>query len=589
MSDTIVIKRKKVKAKTLVEKYEDNFEQWVAYWRENLHRFIVEYLGLTLYDFQKVVIYSMSKSSNYIYVRSRGLAKSTIALLFAVGMAILYPGLKILVVCPVKSQSKQFLKKINDFLKISPNLRKEINEDEIKLGTNESSIPFHNGSEIITAVYSENSLGIRAHILIVDEFVRTEKKIINRVFIPMLSNVRHPEYLEIPKEERAKYYKKEDLKQLYLSSIRRADEWSYESLVSYIENMTNGNQNYAVSVLPYQLGVKNGFISKRIVEQAFRDNMEYEDILRAEYMCIPERGTGSAFYQYHMFSKNRKTNRALWAMSDEEFIEYKDNPQKWAFYQEKFPNEIRLLCMDIALVESENNDNTAFWVLRLIPDGGHYRIILAYGESMHGLNSIIQNKRMKQLFYEMSCDYCVMDTQGNGIGVYDIATAETYDEERGLTYPAWMVINQEDVKMTNRVMDSNAVPLIYSIKTSLPVKSAMFGKARDVLTSDGVDLLTDVQEAIDYLNTNYGYYKIEDSELKSRLLNPFVQTDLLIMESINLEQVPTQGYINLKEKPKKRKDRTMSFVYGIWIAKQLEQELQDKNGDTTILDYIFTY
>lgn len=101
-------------------------------------------------------------------------------------------------------------------------------------------------------------------------------------------------------------------------------------------------------------------------------------------------------------------------MNDTEYFEYKDKKEKWFLYQEKLPNEIRLLTADIALLESANNDNTSIWIIRLVPDGGRYRKILAYGESLHGINSIIQTKRIKQLFYELECDYAVIDTQGVG-------------------------------------------------------------------------------------------------------------------------------------------------------------------------------
>ena len=108
----IKIKRLKVHEKSTKEKIEENVEEWVSYWRANPHRFITDYLGLTLYDFQKVLIYEMNFSTNFCFVASRGNAKSTLTLLFCIQRAILYPGQKILVVCPVKSPSRQFLKKI---------------------------------------------------------------------------------------------------------------------------------------------------------------------------------------------------------------------------------------------------------------------------------------------------------------------------------------------------------------------------------------------------------------------------------------------------------------------------------------------
>ena len=115
-----------------------------------------------------------------------------------------------------------------------------------------------------------------------------------------------------------------------------------------------------------------------------------------------------------MFQKVRTNSRALFCMSDMEYFEYKNKKDKWFLYQEKLPNEIRILTADIALVESSSNDNTSIWIIRLIPDGGKYKKLLAYGESMHGINSIVQVKRIKQLFYELECDYCVIDCNGVG-------------------------------------------------------------------------------------------------------------------------------------------------------------------------------
>lgn len=411
----IKIKRLKVHEKSAKEKTEENIEEWVAYWRANPHRFITDYLGLILYDFQKVLIYIMNFYTYFIFTASRGLAKSTLTLLFCIQRAILYPGQKILVVCPVKSQSRNFIKKIYEFIDKSPNLKKEIDVSNIKTGLNESEIPFNNGSKIFTTVYGEGALGLRCHILIVDEFVRTEKEVINRVFDPMLSDYRKPLYLNIKnKYEKLKLYEKEDLKKLLLSSIRRADEWSYKTLEEYIDNMTNDSKDYSAIVLPYQLGVKNGFISRKTVENAFKNNEENKEVLLAEFSAIPERGIGNSYFTYNMFQKLRNNSKALYCMSDFEYIEYKNKKEKWFLYQEKLPNEIRLLTADIALLESANNDNTSIWIIRLIPDGGKYKKILAFGESLHGLNSIIQTKRIKQLFYELNCDYAVIDCSGVG-------------------------------------------------------------------------------------------------------------------------------------------------------------------------------
>ena len=129
---------------------------------------------------------------------------------------------------------------------------------------------------------------MRANILIVDEFVRTEKEVISRVFVPFLTDVRKPRYIDLTNEERAKI-PDEPNKQLYLSSIRGADEWSYKYYQEYLDYMAHDDMRYTTVVLPYQFGLKNGFINRDIVEQQFKEGKENIDMLRAaiQYcLCI---------------------------------------------------------------------------------------------------------------------------------------------------------------------------------------------------------------------------------------------------------------------------------------------------------------
>ena len=69
-------------------------------------------------------------------------------------------------------------------------------------------------------------------------------------------------------------------------------------------------------------------------------------------------------------------------------------------------------------------------------------------------------------------------------------------------------------------------------------------------------------------------------------MNPYVQTNRLVDEAISLEQVVTQGYINLKEKAGNRKDRVMSMVYGLDWAKQLEDQLSNTQ-ESNLFDFMY--
>lgn len=277
----IVIKRRRANYSVDESTIADSIEEWVAFWRANIHRFISDYLGLPyMADFQPILLHFMDEHPYFVFAASRGLAKSTMTLLYCIARCILYPDTTIIVVAPLRGQSLDFVKKIQSFVKNSPNLKKEIQPDGIKTGKNDCGVYFNNGSEIITKTFSEGSRGKRGQVLIVDEFAQLkDKNILVNTFVPMLTSPRNPAYRNLKKEERAKYV--ENNRQYYLSSIRSEMDWSWDFLKGYFESMINGDKGYGVLSLSYHLGVKGGYILKDNVTQQFKNSPELFDILKA--------------------------------------------------------------------------------------------------------------------------------------------------------------------------------------------------------------------------------------------------------------------------------------------------------------------
>ena len=66
---------KKTVAEVAQEKSERLMEgvaYWGAYYRSNPQRFVKDYLNITLRLFQKILIYMMMHSTNFMYTASRG-------------------------------------------------------------------------------------------------------------------------------------------------------------------------------------------------------------------------------------------------------------------------------------------------------------------------------------------------------------------------------------------------------------------------------------------------------------------------------------------------------------------------------------
>ena len=105
--------------------------------------------------------------------------------------------------------------------------------------------------------------------------------------------------------------------------------------------------------------------------------------------------------------------------TDDEYIECKGILKTLPYYQKKEPREIRVLSMDIAVGGGRKNDLTVFTVFRCIEDLDYYDKELSYIEVMSGVNLDQQVIRVKQLFYDLECDYAVIDA-GGAIGIETI-------------------------------------------------------------------------------------------------------------------------------------------------------------------------
>lgn len=76
---TVTKGRPKSTTKSLKAIYKEKSERmmegvayWAAFYRKNPHRFAKEYLNINLKLFQKILLYVMMWSTNFIYIAARG-------------------------------------------------------------------------------------------------------------------------------------------------------------------------------------------------------------------------------------------------------------------------------------------------------------------------------------------------------------------------------------------------------------------------------------------------------------------------------------------------------------------------------------
>lgn len=575
-----------------------NFKEWISYWRLNIHRFVLEYMGVNIHLFQQIILYLMDSPNcnsitSFIFFASRGLGKTFITMVFCIAKSILYPGIKIKVASSTIKQSNLFLNKVYEIMNGRPNIEKEI--ESISIGKELGVIKFYNGSTIESVVCSDNARGMRANILIIDESRLMNENTINSVLIPFLtlsdrgqSWAANPKYKdELAREHNSK---------IYLTSIGYKDEWSYQDFKKYCNFISIGRNDYFAISLPYQFGVETGIIQKSYIESVVREKLTNLKNLQMEFEVIPHGESESAMFTFDEVNSARQIRVPLIPPTNDEYIEIKGIMRNSPYYQKKEQKEKRVISMDIAISGGRRNDLTVFTVFRLFENIEYYDKELSYIEVMSGVNLDQQILRLKQLFYDLECDYAVIDA-GGAIGIEAVNSCGniTKDPLRNKRYPGWKTMNRVD-KYDMRISDPNAEPVLYPIQVTGAGASAMqynmLVVAQLEFQRKRLSLLVDEDTAVDELNKRYKYLSMRtsnDQSLKDRasnIIGPFANTSQLIEEAIKTQIVRLPSGRWVYDEKNGRKDRVISMIYGLYFINILEEDLVAINKSVNISDYV---
>ena len=562
------------------ERLDEGIKIWTSFYRQNIHRFAIDYLGIQLKPFQVVLLYMIERNLKSCLITSRGLGKSWLIALYCCCRAILYPGQKIIVSCETKEQSRNLIREkiVNELMNMSPNLRKEINPREIKIGTNESYVKFKNGSTITAINASENTRGKRAHILVVDEYVQIKNGFdtLTKILQPFLQVVRQPKYLQNPKYS----HLQEENKQIYASSAWYADHWSYDLYKDYVEKMLIGESSFVCN-LPYNVALKYGLMTQTRLDEIMSDPNLSEEAFLMEYSAMfYDLGEG-AYIKPSDIINNRTIVKPWYPPTDIEYIAEKGKRNISWKEDRTSKQELRVLGCDIALAQGDKNDNTVIHYSVSIPKGDKYITEVKYSEAINGGTAKAIALRLKQLYFDGDCDYIVMDIAGLGLAVLDALGEYTFDTERDIKYPPMCCFNKEDKK--ERCGYREAIPCIYGIVANEEINNAIAVTLKDSLNNYTLKFLVNEFEGEDWLNENKNFQMLEASE-KVRLMYPYVQTTLTQMEIIKLQTEITRKGIKLVEFGSNRKDRYSALAYMNLFIREKENELKKPKNRGNFID-----
>lgn len=548
-----------------------------SFYRENPHRFVEDYFdGITLRLFQKILLFMMNYSNFFILFSSRGLGKTYLIAIFCCVRCILYPNSKIVIASSTRTQGNLVLLKIQDeLMKKSANLRYEIadkgKQKDISATANNGECYFKNGSWIKVVTMNDNARGNRANILFVDEFVQTDKHVIDTVLTKFLSSEREPAFLNKPEYAN---YPREQNKELYASSAWYKSHWSYKKLQTYVKQMVAPTyRKYFACCLPYQIAILEHLLSRERVEDQMSEDDFNELTWMMEMECMFYGDTEESFFRFDNITKRRILKNALPQLKDV------------MTGKEKVPaltrGERRVLSVDVALMASvkHKNDASSILINCAIPNknGGFVSNYLLL-EPYEGLTTDELGMYIMRYFYLYNCTDLVLDTNGIGTPVFDYICQDHYDPDTGVSYGALTTVNPRDY-MASRCKVRNARRCVWSIKANAEFNNQIATYLRNSIDVGKINLLIDQVDAKNTFMENDAKFRKATSKEQIDILMPYVQTTLLIDELINLKTEVNGTKIKLKERSGMRKDRYSSMAYNNYVIERIARKQRSRDDE----------
>lgn len=589
----------------LTEEQKKRAKKWITRYRRNWDLFATEVLQMKLYPLQEFSLHMMGIAQEYDEIATRGAAKS-----FRVGLAgmcalCLYPYSEIVITSSTIPQASKLVeKKIRDEIikKLSPYLQYMYENEYIVITKSNTSDGGAytienklNGSTLSVLPCLESARGQRSTFNIYEESRLLKPSIVSSVFEPM-GHARQAKYLLNPKYNTPRWQEK--ARSFYISSARYSYEWFAKK---FRDTVTNYYISKHETYIPFAQDIFTAIEDGSRTWADYRKNKKSmsEIDFRMEILNEMFSENEDAFFDYKIFKENQILTDTFKPRTTKEFFMGKPLSMK-----DKEPSEIRLIIADLAFTGNsgkERNDHTVFMCMSLHWKDFRFERQVDYIETRPGGGADKVVLRLKELYWEYQADYLVFDNRSGGEAVYDYLSGKTDHPERGHGWnnSGFTVVQDMDIQivpqgkveeLSRRTVDKNAIPCLISVIGTQEVNSQAWQSLKKQLDTNNIKFLIPSAERQTELEDTGEYFNLSPEEL-AETLSPYLQTEELIHECVNLSAEYKNGLVRLKEPRSGYKDRAVVLAYGNYIAEKLDnkfaQSKQEEEFDISQIQLVW--
>lgn len=497
--------------------------------------------GIKLDLDQRVFMRTMTRFYSVYGCFPRGFGKTLIEVMVMVHASVFFPNMEFVMTAQTRENAAALLEdKFNELIKFYPLLKEEIYKSSFRV--NLAEIEFHNGSKIDILANNQSSKGRRRKRIMVEESALLNNKVYEDVLEPIPNvprrTVGRKGIIDDHEMNGQNHF-------LTTTGFRGSDEF-YRSL-SMLEKMKN-LEGYFVLGASWELGCYygRGEAKARILEK----KEKISPVMFARNYC--EKWVGSSDSQF--VNANKLIDCRVLTKAETKGKQYGEY----------------VLGVDVARSMNSNNNQSSISILGIQRAVNHkiknidlVNLITITGTQNFEHQAVI----IKKLKRQYNAQIVIVDSNGLGTGLCDCLVKENYDYSTGETMECWATIN------TDRMSDvENSERCIYELNAQ-SAQNEIVVKFIDAVESHTLRLLEKRQDA---------NYDLNDNENYQENVLPFIQTDFLIDEILNLKiKHLSNGNLTLERVvPKMDKDRVSATIYGVWyILKYLDYVVDDKTDD----------